>query len=103
MILPWLEGHKHPGPGQLIAMAFEGLAGHGIGEPPRLATHILPWYADEGLGRRRRKIDHDQLAVVAVFPAPGQDVQVARVVRPAGALAEPPLAVSEDFGLRLGQ
>src|SRR5690349_1626217 len=103
MPAPRLERHEHPFPGQVVAIALEALAGQWIAELPRPAAHILPRHADQGLGGHGRKVDRDQLALVALLPAPGQDVQVAIVVWPAGALAELPLAIAEDPARRLGQ
>jgi len=61
------------------------------------SPQILPMYADIGLGRDAREVDRDEITLVVQLPAPGYDVPVTRVVRPAAAIAEPPPAISEDL------
>jgi len=42
-------------------------------------------------------VDDDEIALVVLYPAPGQDIQAALVVGPAAPLAEAPLAIPKGF------
>jgi hypothetical protein len=48
------------------------------------------------LGGSPPEIDDDEIALIALDPAPGQNVQVALIVRPSAPLTEAPMTVPDD-------
>src|SRR5262245_24240565 len=77
-----------------VALPLEDGGGEGVLEGPGSATQAVDRHAHLGLRRRARQVDHDEAAGSRALPAPRHDVHVASVVRPAGALAQPPDALA---------
>ena len=58
---------------------------------------------DTRLGGSCRKIHDDEVALIILDPAPGQNIQAALVVGPAAPLAEAPFTIPEDIAMGLFQ
>lgn len=58
---------------------------------------------DTRLGGSVREIHHDEVALIVLDPAPGENIQAALVVRPATALTEAPFTVAKDITIDLFQ
>ena len=58
---------------------------------------------DTRLGCFLPEIDDDEIALIVLHPAPGENILAALVVGPAAPLAETPLAILKDIAMGLFQ
>src|SRR3974390_2884138 len=96
--LPWFEGYEQTLLFQFAAVPVEADRLHEVGQLPLVSPQVGPTQLGPALGRCRREIDDDQMMLLAVRPAPGQQVAAGLVVGPSGDLEQAPLALS-DAGL----
>ena len=54
---------------------------------------------DTRLGCSLPEIDDDEIALIVLYPAPGEEILAALVVGPAAAVAETPLAIPKDIAM----
>src|SRR4030042_836429 len=95
MKLPGLQVHVQPLVEHLVSVPFIALPVHHVNEQGCAALQVGPGQVDAPLAPRVRKIDDHKVFLVASAPAPRDEVDVARVVRPTASLAEAPLSLLE--------
>src|SRR4051812_25118536 len=77
----------------LASAALECRVRQSVFQAKGLALRVAPGGAYTGLYRSVAQVHDDEVPHVVPGPAPGDHVQVARIVRPAGPLVEAPLAI----------
>ena len=87
----------------LVATPVVGFARQDIVEEPGPSSQFIPGHPDERLGGPGRKIHDDEVALLVLDPAPGENIPAAPVVGPAAFLAEAPFAVAKDITMDLLQ
>src|SRR3954454_5103368 len=80
----------------LTSAALECRVRQSVYQTQGLAFRVAPRHAYTGLCRTVAQVHDDEVPRVIPGPTPGNQVQVARIVRPAGPLAEGPLAIAKD-------
>src|SRR5262245_64029701 len=93
MPLPSVQRHGQPGPRQLGALPFVPGFADQLGELPPLALEVVPGQLNARLRRLVRKVDDGEVPARSL-PAPGKEVLVSRVVRPARTVEQLPLALA---------
>src|SRR5262249_23870925 len=94
VIVPRAEFHVEAGRKHFISVTFVGRTRHVI-QRPRCAASVGPPDLNLGLRGSIAEIDHDQVTLVILYPAPGKKVLEARVVGPARSLAQAPLSFAK--------
>jgi len=96
MAFPRTKVYIQTGIPHLIPASIVGLTRHDVNEAPGLSLEFIPGHVDERLSRSLGEIHDDKVTLLALDPAPTQNIQIALVVRPAGPLTELPLTIPED-------
>src|SRR5215510_3398127 len=99
MAVPRLQVHIQPRVSHLIPAPFIGVTRQDINQPPGASAQLVPGHLNVALRRVVTEIDYDEIPILVLDPAPRDEILIARIVAPARAIAESPIAVAEHRGI----